>query len=274
MQLQIETVTTCNARCHFCVYPDVHDTRSGKTMPWPLFVKIIDEAALSAHRFDEVCLTGLAETTLDPLLVIRVAYVRAKFPEIPIWIFTNGSTMTPALLQSLKDAGLTRITFSLNAISQEQHERVMKLKGKFDHVVSMAELAISMGLEVFVDAVCDGINFTEQDMYKFYFRWGHFTEPTGHGLVVMQGNWAGDREGCKPFKPNEWCSRSTNQLYIMADGRVSACCFDPTGKIVHGDLKTHTLQEVYASPGFVQFREDHVNDKADKYDICAKCTRI
>ena len=36
--LQIETVTTCNARCHFCPYPNV-SYRWGSTMSMDLFKK-------------------------------------------------------------------------------------------------------------------------------------------------------------------------------------------------------------------------------------------
>ena len=96
----------------------------------------------------------------------------------------------------------------------------------------------------------------------------------GIGLVVWEGNWAGDNRLVYEFKPNQHCYRATTSIYVLYSGVVSACCFDPYGKEAFGDLSKQTLREVYNSPKYVRFRQDHVNDEADKWEICKNCTRI
>ena len=247
-------------------------------MQMDLFRKIVDEVATLGSVY-EVIITGLGETTLDRDLVERVRYVHSKAPNLDIWVFTNGSHMTTDLYDKLVEAGLSKLTFSLNANTEEQHEKVMKLKGTFDRTCKVIDYAIAhkpKDFTIFVDAVADGKNFTVRDMDLFFSRWGVWAVD-GYGLVVGQGNWAD--ENCeahpvrKQFKPNEWCSRSTGYIYVMYDGRVSACCFDPYGKLVFGDLNLQTLRDVYASDAYVAFRKAHVEDRADEYDICKNCTR-
>lgn len=265
MELQIENISTCSAACHFCVYPKLN--RKGNSMPMALYRKIVGEAAQSKH-IDTVKITGLGEPTLDPLLEERIRL--AKEAGLKTEIFSNGSHLTPARFDSLKEAGLNSLVVSLNAVRQDQHEAIMGLVGIFDRTCSYIEYAIANrgDMSVLVRAVYTGDTFTYEDAKLFKERWGIC------GDCVAEGNWSGDNRKRRDFDPNEACHRALNHIYVMYDGRVSTCCFDPAGKQVFGDLNTQTLQEVYSSEKYYTFREDHYNDEAAKYEICANCTRI
>jgi len=239
-----------------------------------LFEKIIDEA-VSIDVITEVCLTGLGEPTLDPHLVARIEYIRSRKKAIPISLFTNAVYLRPALFDRLADAGLTHCVISLNAVRQQQHQEIMGLDGKFDAVCAHADYAIAhgRGVTVEVHAVLCEDKWVFSDVQQFYERWGHRTKG-GHGLLIWEGNWAGGNRTVRPFKPNEECYRALMQVYVMFDGRMTTCCFDPTGRQVFGDLRVQSLREAYASSDYVKFREDHSENKADRYQICATCTRI
>jgi radical SAM protein with 4Fe4S-binding SPASM domain len=138
------------------------------------------------------------------------------------------------------------------------------------------DYAISKGGKVYVHAVFDVVRFPMSDVERFLGRWGD-KRYGGHGVVVRMGDWA-DRIAVPwdvgMVQGNTCCFRAMSQLYVMYDGRVSTCCFDPLGRQVFGDLNTQTIREVYNSAAYVAFREAHSRNEADKYDICAKCSRI
>ena len=274
VQLQIENTSVCQASCSFCPYPVVSKLRKLGNMSMVLFKKVLDEAA-SIDLISQVCITGLGEPLLDRFIVDRVRYAREKKPQATIDLFTNGVYLTPERFEALKGAGISSVQVSLNAVNGEQHEQVMGLVSKFDLVCANIDYAISHrnGVNVEVRAVISGDDFTRSDGYDFYDRWGERGKG-GHGALICEGNWAEDNRTMRKFDPREACHRALSQVYIMWDGRVSTCCFDPTGKQVFGDLNVQTLREVYSSPDYVTFREVHNQNQADRYDICAKCTRI
>lgn len=272
IDLQVENTSTCNAACTFCVYPQ--EKRWGGLMARDLYDKIVDEAS-SIPLISAFIITGLGEPTLDARLPDLVRYARSKLGKRRISVYTNGVYLRPQMFDALRDAGLTSIMVSLNAVRADQHDAVMGLKGKFDQVCQNIDYAIANAGDVRVEvrAVVVESQWTKDDVDRFYDRWGPALAD-GHGLLIHEGNWAGEFQTVRKFTPNEWCHRSTQTIYVLYDGTVSACCFDPTAKMNFGNLTTQTLRDVYSSPRYVQFRDDHVKDRADVYDICRTCTRI
>lgn len=267
VELQIETVSTCSARCSFCVYPSVASTRGGQTMGMGLFEKIIDEA-VTIPLITRYVLHGLGEPTLDKLLAERMHYIRERC-ETPIEIYTHGLHLTPKLFEKLKKYGLTSLVVSLNAVRADQHQQIMGLVGSFNRVCENIDYVIknrdNVNLEV--HAVLNEPTFSKEDMAAFEERW----KPYGH--VIQELNWAGDNRTTFTFDPNDACGRALGQMYVMVDGRVSMCCLDPTGKTIFGDLKTQGIREIYNSERYVLFRELHSSNKAGVFKQCHGCTR-
>lgn len=280
LMLQIESISTCNARCSFCVYPDLK-SRWGNRMDMDLFKKIIDEAS-TIPQFDCVVIQGLGEPLLDNLLEERIAYTAERMPQVVrLGFFTNGVFLTPERWDALMAAGTTWVVVSLNANTAEQHEKVMGLKGKFDKVVANLEYArahLPEGRFLQVDAVLNHDSFNKQDMLRFYDKWGQKGVGDGIGLCIWEGNWAGDirsiQRGDNSLDPASCCSRAIGNIYVMYNGVVTTCCFDPTGKMIFGDLRTETIREMYNRNPYLKFREDHNTNHADRYDICKNCSRI
>jgi len=98
----------------------------------------------------------------------------------------------------------------------------------------------------------------------------------GYGVCVLERNWADQlgRTIDKKFDPNSCCFRALEQISILSDGRVTMCCFDPLDKFPLGDLKKQGIREIYNSDKYTQFRVDHYENRAAKYDLCRDCTRV
>jgi radical SAM protein with 4Fe4S-binding SPASM domain len=240
-----------------------------------LFYKIADEV-VGIDLIETIMFHGLNEPLLDKRLETFVAYYRDKKPMQYRNIFTNGMFLTPERFDALKEAGLTSCVISLNANSQEQHEQIMGVKGMFLQTVRNIVHAINNrgdAMAVEVHTVVNHDTFTKDDAIEFTKRWGQ-ARGDGYGLTVVEANWAGQNRQIYQFDKSKGCDRALGSVYVMYDGRVTTCCQDPFGHNVFGDLNTQTLREIYASKMFTQFRKDHFEDKADRWEICRNCTRI
>lgn len=242
-------------------------------MSMDLYRKIMDDAA-SITEITEVCITGLSESLLDPHLVERVQYTRRVMPDSFINIYTNGTYLTQERYKRLQDAGLDMILVSLNAADAETRKRVMGLDD-WETVIGNinAAIAAETTCKVHIRAVCNPDSFTPEASQVLYDLWG-WREHGGRVQTVREGNWTGDNRTVRGFTPNECCDRAIGQIYITFEGKVTTCCQDPLGKMVFGDMNGQSLREVYNSEKYLQFREDHSADQADKWDICKGCGRI
>lgn len=251
-------------------------------MSMELYKRIIDDAA-GIPQIDSIAFSALGEPLLDRFLVERVAYARKARPDwSPFEVYTNGTALTPEKFDALRDAGIDSLTVSLNAINQQQHEKIMGLKGKFGSVVANARYATQNHqgkVDVLVKAVRDDKEFTLEDQMRFYLTWGMRLRPDlmpGHGQVVWMCNWAGSIplvEG-REIDPDSTCGRALQQLSVLWDGKVTMCCYDPLNTFPLGDLSKQTIKEVYNSEKYVKFREAHDQERASEYELCRNCTRV
>jgi len=237
-------------------------------MSMDLFRKIVDESIdVNVSKF---VIHGLGEPLLDRHLDERIRYVHEKLYGVPVEIYTNGQFLTPKRFQELKDAGISGIVVSLNAVRAEQHESIMSLNcfeqicANLDTILSRPEDHIGISIH----ACQDGKMFTAKDNIEFRKRWGD------RARVIVMGNWAGDKDTVRPFDPNSYCYRSDRTVYITYDGKLTMCCFDPTGLTVFGDLNEETLKDVYDSVSYRRFRLAHKENRAAEYEQCRGCSRI
>jgi radical SAM protein with 4Fe4S-binding SPASM domain len=284
IQLHLEISSVCQAKCGFCVYKSKENqSRERGMMKWPLFTKIIDEAK-TIPEINNVAFSGLGEMLLNKDFEKMVAYTRAASDQWFIENYTNGEYLTPERFEAIKAAGIHYLSVSLNAVRPEQHEKIMGLRDKFELVCSNIEYARAHpgDVNILVKAVVDGKNFTEADANELISRWGRWQFPadwrdykgqTG-AVAIHQGNWAGGVETTHPFDVKEGCSRAFGQIAIDRNGTVLLCCFDPLAKNPFGEVRTHTIREVYNTEKYYEFRKAHWENRADEYEVCRNCTRI
>lgn len=241
--------------------------RRGQFMSMDIFKKIVDESEEMGCR--KFVINGLGEPLIDPHLEDKVGYVHRTLYGVPTEIYTNGEFLTPERFKQLKVAGLQSIVVSLNAVRRSQHIEIMGLKS-FETVCANIDYAIKTAdhVSIAVHTVMDGDQFNDMDAREFRARWER------HAKVFLMGNWMGEKDQKHAFKPNSYCSRSDQTMYIAYDGKVTMCCFDPTGKTVFGDVNKNTLREIHNGCAYASFRQAHAEDRADEYEQCATCTRI
>lgn len=278
IQLHVSTSGYCNAKCSFCIY----NSEENKLLPkgfmrWELYEKIIREAA-TIPQIDNIAFSGLSEPLTDKLLEKRIALAKELRPDWFVETYTNGTLLDAGRFESLKAAGIDCVSISVNAVTQEQHFKIMGLRDQYLTVLQNAQYAKAHkgSVRLLVKAVVNGDTFTSDHSGMFLGLWGKIDEGDGVGALVWEANWAGGTRLIEAREPdyNSTCGRALGQISIHWDGRVGLCCFDPLVKYPFGDLNTQTIREIYNSPKYVEFRGWHDEQVAAKHPLCAKCTRI
>ncbi|MBL8995677.1 MAG: GTP 3',8-cyclase MoaA [Spirochaetia bacterium] len=159
--LRLSLTDRCNFRCTYCMPAD----REHHFLP--------DESCLTANEIESLAkiflslgvekirLTGGEPLLRDDLLEI-VSRLRALSPTLDLALTTNGFQLD-RIADSLKKAGLTRLTVSLDALDQRNFGRMSGSKGHVARVLGGIEAASKAGFEkIKINAVIKrGVNEQE-----------------------------------------------------------------------------------------------------------------
>jgi radical SAM protein with 4Fe4S-binding SPASM domain len=197
----------------------------------------------------------------EPLLVRELPAMIAAATErgIRTMITTNGTLLTEEWCARLLDAGLTRLTLSVDG-DPETHRRIrgveleplrqnlLRLKRMRDERKSPLAIDVSMVVNGLTEA-----------------KWGE-----------VRRTWKGvaDRIQAIPQfmeKKRVHACREPNRgsLVVLADGRVTVCCADPEGDAVVGHIEEAPLQQILNNDRMRAFRRGHFRRRFPA--ICTDC---
>lgn len=242
-------------------------------MSLELFKRLIDEAA-TLPLIDHVTLTGLGEPLLDKHVIERLHYARKRMPTVLLDLYTNGTYLTKEKAEQIAETKISVLYVSLNAVSAEKRQQVMKLDD-YEKVVAQIRYAQSLGIRVIVKAIVSKDLMEHGESEAFTAMWGGpFNNGNGGAAFLhLEGNWAGAVWPMR-VKPTSPCSRALSQIMVLWDGRVSLCCFDGEGKVILGDLNKQTIREVFNDEKAVGIRLAHVEGRRQQLELCRDCTAI
>jgi len=174
--LRISVTDRCNFRCVYCMPKEVfgHGYRFLERQEILTFEEITHLARiLQDHGVEKIRLTGgepLVRRDLERLIAML-----AEIPELDLTLTTNGSLLEKKA-QSLKDAGLQRITVSLDSLDNAVFQSMNDVGFPVERVLAGIDAAAAAGLKpIKVNMVVKrGIN--EQSvlpMARFFRRAGH-----------------------------------------------------------------------------------------------------
>ncbi len=260
--VQIESTNICNAKCTFCPRDDM-ERRQG-VMDVPLFRKIADECARLGIR--HVRMHNYGEAFLDRRLAEKIAYAKqAGIREVGV--ITNGSVLGPEIARAVIDAGLDAINISLDAAGKDTFEST-RLGLKYDRVMENVEGLVRLKRESGRTRPKLILSFVRQDNsaeeQAFIDRWSQIADKIH---VTELHNWAGTLHARSDVSFP--CYRQWLTLTALWDGRVSLCCADFDGKVILGDLREQSIEEIWNSEAYRHVRREHLESGGPA--ICRTC---
>lgn len=142
--LRLSITDRCNFRCVYCMDPDVRFADPRSLMTVDDMARVVRACVNLGVR--QVRLTG-GEPTVHPKLTQIIEAITAIGVD-DLAMTTNGSLCTPELMREWKRAGLTRLTFSLDAVTPEVFDAMTRDRERAgaERVVQAIRDAITEGL--------------------------------------------------------------------------------------------------------------------------------
>lgn len=264
MIVSIETFSKCNADCDFCPYTTLE--RVGARLDTDYILSLIDEISLFPVPPQRLNLSRVNEPFLDKRLIDFLVYARSKLPDTQLVIFSNGQTLTNAVVERLNEIENFSLVISFNEHLADEYYRVMgisyektlvrlqslherKLRGELNFQVSLHRVGTSDRRD---DEFCSWCNHNLP-----LFPVGVSARFDWVGSVGVLVDVVAPRAGC-----SQWFS-----LHILADKTEAFCCIDGVGQKRH--LDGLSLLEIYNREDKRRLREYSVFRQ--DVDGCGNC---
>lgn len=283
--LTIEPTNRCNLNCPFCLVGQQnelastdHDElpRDWGSMDLPLVEKITREA--KAFGIDKIQLFFQGEPFMHKQFVefIRISKRNGLYTQV----FTNGLLLTPELSRQVVRAGLDVLRFSVDGTTQDVYEK-NRVGGRFDLVYkNMADI----------------VRIAKEEKSPIRLRWQFIAmrnnehqieEAAGKakeiGIPFLVKTYAESVPGMAPQNPKyrrkilpKPCTDIYENFMVYWNGDVVPCCYDLAGKEIMGNLRTQTLDQVWNSERYRNFRSrvDQAAEFPDQEpEICKSCLK-
>ncbi|MEN8164252.1 MAG: radical SAM/SPASM domain-containing protein [Acidobacteriota bacterium] len=262
----IELTNRCNMRCTMCPLPNL--SRPAADMPWDLVEKVAADFAANGIQVRWLHEMG------EPLLYERLAEAIDLFPGCSV--STNAMALTPEIGEKLLGSTLGRLRLCPDTVNPEVYPEIRK-GGVYDKVVANikafldqaagASMAIEIQKMVSKPTAAERIEDFENLYDIGRFANAKIIEKTCEGLDTTDATDLHEvYYGCFQGYPFKW-------FIVMADGRVTHCCYDSDCLQPIGDMKTQTVEEIVHGETIDRFMEAFQTRDWETLPRCGECHR-
>jgi MoaA/NifB/PqqE/SkfB family radical SAM enzyme len=288
----LETTNVCNLRCIHCPQgqglPERPDYHPGY-IEWDVFKKAIDEIA--EHKIGLLRISPAGEALVHPQFLDQIAYIKAKRVG-PVDLTTNGLTLDnqaienggripgKTILDRLVELGLDVIDISLDAATKEAYERI-RVWSNYHRVWSNIHRLLYLReqkkspMKVMLSIIDQPE--AKGEVEKFVEYW----TPLIDRVIVrpylpnlgLTGRKPGDIVDRHPNVKRWPCPQFWKRVTISEQGDIRFCVVDWLNVSTLGNVKTHSIAELWRSAEYERMRGCHLNGQYSKaHRICGPCT--
>ena len=287
--LLLDITNRCNAKCVWCPNPDLTNVGA---MSMDVYRKIINDFG---SRGGVVTFGTFGEPLMDKHMQERIEYLKL-FPKIhKVEVLTNGFFLNEKIVPILLENNVG-VDISLDELDRQTFEDVKKMS--FDvvceNIVAFLKANSKMARPVPVNIRIKTLKTVEETMEQELFK-----IIASHDCSIVLNsiddniisNWAGKLDKDTFIKEYEIstknktrythkrfnqtnvapCTQLWKWMVVYWDGSVVLCCADMFSQTTVGDLKTHSITEIWNSPKMKKYRDQMV--KRQRFDIalCQDC---
>jgi sulfatase maturation enzyme AslB (radical SAM superfamily) len=254
LSLNLELTNRCNLRCTFCPTADGRMARAKGFMDPDLFRRALE----GAGRLEFVLLFQWGEPLLHPRFfdLAREAAVRGA----RTLVTTNGTLLDDRRVAALLDAGLDRVTVSVDG-DAETHEAVrgVPLSRTLEAVRRLRRARDAAGSSTAVDVSMVVAPETERAADGFPAAFEAEADRVQRIPLLTRGV---RRTRCRePWRGG---------LVVLQDGRTTVCCVDHDGVLAVGDATKESPRDIWNGARLRALREAHARGTLPP--LCASCT--
>jgi len=272
-EVRIETSTKCNYKCVFCPQHTSKFYRKKEIMSFELFKFLLDKIKIEAPFITDCTISGFGEPFTDSTIMEKIEY--AKNNNYIIHVLTNGSLLSKKQLKKLFEIGINNLRFSLHAVSlvgffditnssYENYRKVLSnikyaaFNKKNTKIIVTTDIVEENKNEIpLIKSLCNDWNIDLLEIWKPH-NWINTLAYRSGGLT---------RKTCgRPFN---------GPLQIGVTANVIPCCFDYNERMILGNFKTQTLEEIFNSEPYLTLKEHHLNGTIINSNLpCKNCDQL
>lgn len=273
LHVDIESTNVCNLRCPYCASA-VHNwgDKGGGFIDFDLFRKVIDEAADIGVYCVKFSLRG--EPLLHPRIAEMVEYAM-KSGIIDCYFNTNGTLLTPDVAQALMQAGLPRISISIDGWDKASFDG-FRNGADYDVVCENIRNLLAMRSEfngkpsVRVQTVM--LSGIREHWDEYVAHWSELADEVGFLDARDEGREC-DHTGivCEEFK----CPFLWQRMTVLWDGTLLPCLMHGVREfstMAFGNVRDLSIKETWHSARENEYRELHKAGRSHELAGCDQCS--
>jgi radical SAM protein with 4Fe4S-binding SPASM domain len=266
-KIQIQTHNLCNYACKMCPYP-AGSPRKREQMPESLLERLLAELERERRAVD-LCLMLQNEPLLDARFPALLASAHASPFVKSIYTVTNGSRLTPALMDELLAYQRFFLTVSVNALDSKRYLEVHG-RDRYDRVRQLLESWQGDRSRVAVSCVVARGNIPLARRFREEFA------ELGYSVRLLPmstraGSQPSDQLLHEPDLEFGHCSYPVDTLTVRWDGEVLLCCQDWEHEETFGNLQHSSIAELWNAPRLSELREAALTGTLRAGSPCKTC---
>lgn len=277
-EIHIENTNSCGYKCKMC--PRDEQTRAIGFMGEEDFLEVLREVEGFKGIFH---LHGFGEPLLDRKLIAKTKLLKEKCPSSSLQLFsTLGVKLEEGFFEKLIEAGLTDLIISFYGFNEREYQNIHGFNG-FERAKKNLEMlsremkrfpSFRASLKVPKESLSSSLPLVDSLDKKAFKDWA---KDLGFYLIEWSyvHNYGSGREynkpGCKTCPVLNGARRHI--LNITWDLNVVPCAYDFNGTMVFGNLRSQTLEEIFAGGPYLDFVLSHSNGDLSAYPTCQNCEK-
>lgn len=264
LHLDIEATNRCNLKCVFCdKLPYLSKDKIGD-MDMGLYKKIIDEG--TRYGLMGVKLSYRGEPLLHKNIVEMVRYAKNR-GILDIYFNTNGMLLKEETSERLIDAGLDRISVSIDGTDPVIFERERKgakfntIKNNVEKLIKLRERKNVSNPKVRIQTVL--LPWVDLEKYRRYW------ESKCDEVAAVDYKDASIRK--KGIKYDWACPQLWQRMTIEWDGTIFPCNNADLRSMALGNCNEESVYESWHCPEVQKLRETHKKGRSDQIETCDGC---
>ena len=288
MTLSIEPTTACNLRCPECPSGLRSFTRPTGRLESDFFRSVIDQCY---DTLIYLIFYFQGEPYLNPDFLEMVSHASDK--NIYTITSTNGHFLNDENARKTVESGLDRLIISIDGTTQETYEQY-RIEGKLDHVLAGARNIVKWKRKlkshkpyvIFQYLVVKPNEHQIPEVYKLAKDIGIdevklktaqiYDYKNGNPLIPSIDKYSRYEKGPDgtydvKYDIKDECWKMWHSAVITWDGCMIPCCFDKDAQHVMGDVKQDSLEDIWQSEPYQNFRKQLISGRGE-IDICTNCS--
>ncbi len=288
--LYIDPSSLCNLKCEFC--PMGHSALVKKLnykrqiMSFDLFRKVIDDLQEFRAPLKVLRMNKVGEPLMNKKIDKMISYAKKSNRVNYIDFATNACLLTKDLSSRLVESGLDRLNISIEGVKSEDYLSYCHAKVDFESIIKNIKFLYDNKKNTEITIKIPSNYITKEDEIKFMHIFGDYCDrifvenitsiwpnfninETSRILSIEEKSQYG-----RSVKDRSICTYIFYSMVINASGTVSACCPDWEEKLIIGDIRHQSLNEIWKGEKLRALQLSHLKGYRKENKICENCGHI